>query len=111
MSFIVVQGQDDHEQADAVLRGVADGLARLFRVPDHPPGVQDLLDSGPRDGGDRPGQVAQRGARRGGSEGLPGARPVKAGPRGTRRGAAQPSSRPRGRRAKAEAQPGQRDQS
>ncbi|WP_091927759.1 hypothetical protein [Methylobacterium sp. yr668] len=48
MSFIVVQGQDDHEQADAVLRGVADGLARLFRVPDHPPGVQELLDPGRR---------------------------------------------------------------
>ncbi|MBP2497845.1 hypothetical protein ABID82_001048 [Methylobacterium sp. PvP062] len=111
MSFIVVQGQEDHEQADAVLRGVADGLARLFRVPDHPPGVQDLLDAGTRDEDDRPGQVVQRGARRGGSQGPPGARSVKTGTRGTRRGAARPSSRARGRRAMAEAQSGQRDPS
>ncbi|XYD07118.1 hypothetical protein R1A27_18375 [Methylobacterium sp. NMS12] len=45
MSLIVVQSQEDHEQADAVLRGVAEGLSRLFSVPDHPPGVRDLLDS------------------------------------------------------------------
>ncbi|MEE7505360.1 hypothetical protein [Methylobacterium mesophilicum] len=62
MSFIVVQGQEDHEQADAVLRGVADGLARLFRVPDHPPGVQDLLDAGPQEQGADAEQITHRGA-------------------------------------------------
>ncbi|MEE7486601.1 hypothetical protein [Methylobacterium oryzae] len=114
MSFIVVQGQEDHEQADAVLRGVADGLARLFRVPDHPPGVQDLLDAGPPEEGPHPGQVAPRGARsperantgarRGGGKGPLAARSMKTGTGGVR-------SRARGRRARSEAQSGQRDQS
>ncbi|KAA0125436.1 hypothetical protein CIW48_03710 [Methylobacterium sp. P1-11] len=107
MSFIVVQGQDDHEQADAVLRGVADGLARLFSVPDHPPGVRDLLDSGTREESARPGRVAPR---RGGSKGPAGARSAKSGPGGTLRGAAQRRSRTRGRRAKVEVKSGQRDQ-
>lgn len=121
MSFIVVQGQEDHEQADAVLRGVADGLARLFRVPDHPPGVQDLLDAGSQEEGPHPGQVAPRGARsperantgarRGGGKGPLAARSMKTGTGGVPRGATQPRSRARGRRARSEAQPGQRDQS
>ncbi|WCS24519.1 hypothetical protein LOK46_25885 [Methylobacterium sp. NMS14P] len=111
MSLIVVQSQEDHEQADAVLRGVAEGLSRLFSVPDHPPGVRDLLDSGTQEESAHPGQLAQRSARRGGSNGLPRARSVKTGTGGTPRGAARPSSRARGRRAKAEAQAGQREQS
>ncbi|MGU3464724.1 hypothetical protein ACLBXO_07690 [Methylobacterium sp. C33D] len=111
MSFIVVQGQEDHEQADAVLRGVADGLARLFRVPDHPPGVQGLLDAGPQEQGADAEQITHRGARRGGSKKLPRAQSVKTGTGRTRRAAAQPSSRTRGRRARSEALAGQRDQS
>ncbi|WP_091675933.1 hypothetical protein [Methylobacterium sp. 275MFSha3.1] len=111
MSFIVVQGQDDHEQADAVLRGVADGLARLFRVPEHPPGVQHLLDSGTQEQGPHPEQITQRSARRGGSKKLPRGRSVKTGTGRTRRAADQPSSRTRGRRAVADALAGQRDQS
>lgn len=44
MSFTVVNRRDDHELEDAVRRGVADGLARLLGVPEHPDGVQAILD-------------------------------------------------------------------
>lgn len=48
MSFTVVNGRDDHELEDAVRRGVADGLARLLRVPGHPDSVQAMLDKDAR---------------------------------------------------------------
>ena len=41
---MVVDRRDDHELEDAVRRGVADGLARLLGVPEHPVGVQAMLD-------------------------------------------------------------------
>jgi hypothetical protein len=44
VSFTVVGYRDDHELEDAVRRGVADGLARLLGVPEHPVGVQAFLD-------------------------------------------------------------------
>jgi len=44
MGFTVVNGCYDHEQEDAVRRGVADGLARLLGVPKHPDRVQAMLD-------------------------------------------------------------------
>ena len=44
MSFTVVNRRDDHEQEDAIRRGVADGLARLLGVPKHPDSVQAMLD-------------------------------------------------------------------
>ena len=45
MGFTIVDGKDDHEQEDAVRRGVADGLARLLGVPKHPDSVQAILDT------------------------------------------------------------------
>jgi hypothetical protein len=39
-----VDRRDDHELEDAVRRGVADGLARLLGVPEHPASVQVILD-------------------------------------------------------------------
>jgi len=49
VSFTVVDRNDDHEQEDAVRRGVADGLARLLGVPKHPDRVQAMLDQNARD--------------------------------------------------------------
>lgn len=51
MSFTVVGLRDGHALEDAVRRGVADGLARLLRVPEHPVGVQVLLDKNIREFG------------------------------------------------------------
>ncbi|SDO58022.1 hypothetical protein SAMN05216360_12822 [Methylobacterium phyllostachyos] len=45
MSFTIVTGRDDLELEEAVRRGVADGLARLLRVPEHPDSVQAMLPS------------------------------------------------------------------
>lgn len=121
MSFIVVQGREDQEQADAVLRGVADGLASLFPVPDHPRGVQDLLDARTQEAGIRAGSIAtssgrstkraKAGARRGGDMGPPPARAVKTAPAGALRGSPPQHSRTRARRARSEAKSERRDQS
>ena len=48
MGFTFVAGKDDHALEDAVRRGVAEGLARMLGVPDHPEGVQALLDNAAR---------------------------------------------------------------
>jgi len=50
MSLTIVNGTDDLELKDAVRRGVADGLARLLSVPEHPDSVQAMLQSETRTG-------------------------------------------------------------
>lgn len=68
MGFTIVNGRDDHEQEDAVRRGVADGLARLLGVPRHPDSVQAMLDKSTGAEKDRvkpPVRAAARSAREG----------------------------------------------
>ncbi len=52
MSFLVEDSQEDHEQRDAVCRGVAGGLAHVFSVPEHPPCIRELLVAAIADEGD-----------------------------------------------------------
>lgn len=43
MSFTVVKAVHGNAENDAVLLGIASGYAKLYPVPDHPPGISDLL--------------------------------------------------------------------
>lgn len=44
MKFRVVTSTEGSQQGQAVTRALAEGIARMFPVPDHPEGVRRLLD-------------------------------------------------------------------